>query len=224
MATNRTYGGGCAIADALDVIGERWALLAVRELMFGPKRYTDIQTGLPGVSPKVLGHRLRELEEYGVVRRRRLGPPTSAWVYELTDWGRELDTVLVHLGRWGRQSPIRERRLGVSVDSLMLAVRAHFDPGIGGTLTAVYALDIDQDRFVVTVADGEMSIRRGEAADADAVIDSDAETFAAVLIGGESLDDAIGTGRLRVSGDVRLVRRLLDAMPSQPSAAVPAGT
>jgi putative sterol carrier protein len=106
----------------------------------------------------------------------------------------------------------------------MLAVRTHFDPGIGGPLDAVYALEIGQDRFVVTVAGGEMSIRRGEAADSDAVIEADAQTFAAVLTGDESLDDAIGAGRLRVSGHVSLVRRLFDAMPSQPAAAAPPGS
>ncbi|GAB3887032.1 hypothetical protein GCM10027612_25150 [Microbispora bryophytorum subsp. camponoti] len=105
MSTARTYGDPCATARALDLLGERWALMIVRDLLFGPKRYSDLQSGLPNASPTVLSQRLRDLEEGGVIRRRRLGPPARAWVYELTEWGHDLEPILVHLGRWGRQSP-----------------------------------------------------------------------------------------------------------------------
>src|SRR5207248_7286064 len=101
MATTRTYGDGCAIARALDLVGERWALLVVRELLLGPKRFTDLRSGLPNASPNVLSERLRELEEAGVLRRRKLPPPAAAWVYELTAWGRDLEPVVTALGRWG---------------------------------------------------------------------------------------------------------------------------
>ena len=95
----RTYDDACAAAHALDLIGERWALLVVRELLLGPKRFTDLRAGLPGVSPNVLAQRLRELERAGVVRRRKLPPPAASRVYELTDWGKELEPVIVRLGR-----------------------------------------------------------------------------------------------------------------------------
>src|SRR3954452_5144800 len=101
MAGTRSYDDACGIARALDVIGERWALLVVRELVFGPKRFTDLQAGLRRVSPDVLAQRLRDLEAAGVVARRTLPPPAASRVYELTDRGRELEPVLRALGRWG---------------------------------------------------------------------------------------------------------------------------
>src|SRR6266498_1732289 len=100
MTTMRTYGDGCAIAQALDVVGERWALLVVRELLLGPKRYTDLRRGLPNASPNVLSQRLGELERAGVVRRHKLPPPAGSRVYELTDWGLELEQIVISLGRW----------------------------------------------------------------------------------------------------------------------------
>jgi DNA-binding HxlR family transcriptional regulator len=105
MATMRTYDDGCAAAHALDLVGERWALLVVRELLLGPKRFTDLRAGLPAVSSNVLSQRLRELEQAGVVRRRRLPPPAGSRVYELTDWGMELEPVIIRLGRWGPATP-----------------------------------------------------------------------------------------------------------------------
>src|SRR5829696_7888968 len=99
MAAMRAYCDGCATAHALDLIGERWALLVVRELLLGPKRFTDLRAGLPGVSPNVLAQRLRELESAGVVHRRKLPPPAASRVYELTEWGEELEPVIVRLGR-----------------------------------------------------------------------------------------------------------------------------
>jgi DNA-binding HxlR family transcriptional regulator len=100
-AGRRKFDDGCAVAHALDLIGERWALLIVRELLLGPKRFTDLHSGLPGTSPDVLTQRLRELTETGVVRRRHLPPPAASWVYELTDWGAELEAVVQRLAQWG---------------------------------------------------------------------------------------------------------------------------
>src|SRR5450756_2718555 len=105
MAIMRSYHDACGMAHALDLVGERWALLVVRELVLGPKRYTDLRADLPGISTTVLAHRLDELEQTGVVRRRRLAPPAGSTVYELTDWGQELEPVIRQLGRWGARSP-----------------------------------------------------------------------------------------------------------------------
>src|SRR5882762_9131790 len=104
-ATKRTYGDACGIARALDVVGERWALLVVRELLLGPKRFTDLRAGLPNVSPDVLSQRLRELESAGLVRRRKLAPPAGSRVYDLTDRGHQLEPVVLALGRWGSTAP-----------------------------------------------------------------------------------------------------------------------
>ena len=129
MATMRTYGDGCAIAVALDVVGERWALLVVRELLLGPKRYTDLRRGLPNASPNVLSERLRELERAGVVRRRKLPPPAGSRVYELTDWGRELEEIVIALGHWGARSPSGPSDAPIGADSIILALRSRFDSG-----------------------------------------------------------------------------------------------
>src|ERR1700759_2281904 len=120
MSGLRSYEDPCGIARALDVVGERWALLIVRELSFGPKRFTDLRAGLRGASPNVLSQRLQELESTGVVQRRKA-------LYELTAWGRELHPVLLQLGRWGARSLARPRG-ELSVDALMLALEATFVP------------------------------------------------------------------------------------------------
>src|SRR5213594_4101922 len=105
MRTKRSYSDGCAMAHSLDLIGERWALLVVRELLLGPKRFTDLRDALPGISPNVLTQRLEELERTSILKRRKLPPPAAAWVYELTEWGLELESVVMALGRWAARSP-----------------------------------------------------------------------------------------------------------------------
>src|SRR3954453_5510820 len=105
MSSRRKYDQGCGSARALELVGDRWALLVVRELLLGPKRFTDLRDGLPGIGPNVLSQRLKELEEIGVLRREQLPPPAASTVYELTEWGHELEEILVRLGRWGARSP-----------------------------------------------------------------------------------------------------------------------
>src|SRR5919202_4202582 len=154
MATKRTYCDACAAAHALDLVGERWALLVVRELLLGPKRYTDLRAGLPNASPNVLSQRLGELEDAGIVRRRKLPPPAGSRVYELTDWGRELEETVMSLGRWGARSPVPLSDAPIaSADSVILALRERFDPGAADGLRARYELRIGDDRFRVEVAD-----------------------------------------------------------------------
>ncbi len=121
MARVRTYDDGCAAAHALDLVGERWALLVVRELLLGPKRFTDLRSGLPNASPNVLAQRLRGLEAAGVVRRRKLPPPAASRVYELTEWGKDLEPVIISLGKWGVRSPSKPRDTELGVDSLVLS-------------------------------------------------------------------------------------------------------
>src|ERR671924_1172651 len=148
MATTRTYGDGCAIARALDVIGERWALLVVRELVLGPKRYTDLRRGLPNASPNVLSERLRELERAGIVRRRKLPPPAGSRVYELTAWGRELEETVTSLARWAARSPFGlPIDAPIGADSMILALRSRFDSGAAPGLRACYELRLGEDRF-----------------------------------------------------------------------------
>jgi DNA-binding HxlR family transcriptional regulator/putative sterol carrier protein len=221
MATTRTYGDGCAIARALDVIGERWALLVVRELLLGPKRYTDLRRGLRNASPNVLSERLRELERAGVVRRSKLPPPAGSRVYELTDWGLELEATVMSLGRWGARSPTPPGDAPiVSPDSVILALRARFDPSAAHGLRAVYELRLGEDRFRAEVADDAIELARGSADRADATIDTDPDTLDAVLWGGRSLTDAQRSGSLTIEGDKAAAERFVRLFPMpEPAAA-----
>jgi DNA-binding HxlR family transcriptional regulator len=127
MVGRRKYDDGCAVAHALDLIGERWALLVVRDLLLGPKRFTDLLVGLPGASPDVLTQRLRELAEAGVVHRRRLSPPAASWVYALTNWGAELAPIVLGLAKWASRSPGMRYDAPLGTDSLVLSLKALFD-------------------------------------------------------------------------------------------------
>ena len=200
MATTRTYGDGCAIARALDVVGERWALLVVRELLLGPKRYTDLRKGLPNASPNVLAERLRELERAGVVRRRTLPPPAASRVYELTEWGQGLEEAVNALGKWGGRvaggAPVR------SADSVVLSLRARHP----GDLRGRFELRAGDDRFRVEFADDGVTAERGSAERPDATIEADADTLDAVLRGRRPLTDA------KVEGDVAAVEQLIRAL------------
>jgi DNA-binding HxlR family transcriptional regulator/putative sterol carrier protein len=212
VATRRTYGDGCAIAHGLDLVGERWALLVVRELLLGPKRFTDLKKGLPNASPNVISERLRELERAGIVKREKLPPPASVRVYALTDWGRELDETVISLGRWAARSP-SPRDAPVGLDSIVLALRTLFDPGAAKGLRATYELRLGEDRFRIEVSDDEIDVARGEADQADATIDTDPDTLNAVLWRGRPLADAQRAGEMQIEGDRTAVERLVALFP-----------
>jgi DNA-binding HxlR family transcriptional regulator len=210
MATTRTYGDGCAIARALDVVGERWALLVVRDLLLGPKRFTDLRRALPNASPNVLSERLRELEQAGVLQRRTLPPPAGARVYELTDWGRELEDVVTSLGQWAARAPAPWHDAPVaSADSIVLALRARFQPSAATGLDATYELRIGDDRYRVDVAGDHIDVARGEAHNADATITGDPDTYNAVLWGGRSLSAAQRARTMSVEGDKAAAQRFV---------------
>ena len=220
MATTRTYGDGCAIARGLDLVGERWALLVVRELLLGPKRYTDLRNGLPYASPNVLSHRLDELERAGIVRQRKLPPPVGSRVYELTDWGLQLEDTVMSLGRWAARSPTPPNGAPIqSADSIILGLRALFDPGAAHGLRASYELRLGEDRFRIEVAGDELDVARGDAHHPDATIDTDNDTINAVLWQGRSLADAQRAGKLTIHGDKAAVKRFVRLFPMpQPAA------
>jgi DNA-binding HxlR family transcriptional regulator len=207
--TMRTYGDGCGIAHGLDLVGERWALLVVRELLLGPKRFTDLRAGLPNASPNVLSERLRELERAGVVRRAKLPPPAGARVYELTEWGRQLEDAVVSLGRWAARSPSFPPGAPIGVDSVVLALKALFDADAAAGLRATYELRLGEHRFHVEVADGELTVARGSADRPDATIETEHVTLDAVLWGGRRLADARRSGDLRIDGDAAAVERFV---------------
>ncbi len=209
MAGTRTYGEACGIPRALDRIGERWALMVIRELMLGPKRFTDLRTGLPDASPNVLSQRLRELEATGVVRRRKLPPPAASQVYELTEWGKELESVLLALGRWGARAPLAPSGAGMSLDSHVLSLRTLFDPALAEGFDATLALRLGEDTFRAEVADGRLEIARGEAPAPDATIETDHGTLLALSHRRRELGEALRAGEVVIEGDEQVVARFL---------------
>jgi DNA-binding HxlR family transcriptional regulator/putative sterol carrier protein len=213
VATTRSYGEACRFASALDVVGERWALLVVRELLLGPKRFTDIRAGLPGASPNILSERLRELEGAGVIRRRKLAPPAGSWVYELTDWGAELEPVVTGLGAWGARSPLPPTGTRIGVDSIVLALRSLFDAGRAGDRRAEYELRIDGTRFRVTIEGGEIELARGAAASPSLAIVAGPGDLAALLTGQLTLEAALDSGAVKIEGSRREAARFLRLFP-----------
>jgi DNA-binding HxlR family transcriptional regulator len=200
MSASRTYGDPCGVARSLDVVGERWALLIVRELLLGPKRFSDLLEGLAGASPNVVSQRLRDLVQYGVVRRRELGPPTRIHLYELTEWGHELEPAVLHLGHWGSRAPLPERGT-LGIDSLVLSLKAAFDTSRTRGEAATYELHIDDDIFVLELADGALNARHGSAQDPDAIITTSRGALAAAIQGKRTLDDLLRAADLEVEGD-----------------------
>jgi DNA-binding HxlR family transcriptional regulator len=214
MASKRSYGDACGMARALDVVGERWALMVVRELLLGPKRFTDIRAGLPHVSPDVLAQRLRDLEQAGILHHRRLPPPFAAQVYELTASGRALEPTLIALGRWGgAYAPPPRDEMCMSLDASILSLRSLFDAERAGDFAARVELRLDGECFHVVIADGAVEIGRGDLPDADAVIEADPITLLEVLHGHRRLADALAGETIRFSGDKRAARRFTELFP-----------
>lgn len=217
MATRRTYGSyndGCASAHALDIIGERWALVVVRELLLGPKRFVDIQADIPGIGPGVLSRRLHELEEAGVATRRTLPAPSGATVYELTDWGHELEAVNTALSRWAVGSPGLPVEADMSPDTLVLAMRAHARPAPSGTtLQRVLLVLIDSraddgrsGSYLAEVGADTVVARAAAETDVDARVEATTRAWKVVILGGRALDEIPG---LAITGDVDAVRSLV---------------
>ena len=198
------------MAHALDLIGERWGLLIVRELVLGPKRFSDLKSDLPAISTNVLSHRIDELERAGIVTRRHLPPPAASWVYELTEWGTELEPIMRQLGRWGARSPSRRPELPLSVVSFVLSLRTNFDARAAGPLTAEYELRVGDDhRFRARVSDGAFQIDNGPAENPEAVIAGSPEALAGLIYIGIDPAEAIAAGDLSIEGDEAAARRFL---------------
>ena len=205
----RTYGDRCGIARALDVVGERWALLIVREMLLGPKRFTDLRAGLPKLGPDILSQRLRDLEQAGIVRRGKLPPPAASHVYELTDRGKELEPVILGLGRWGSGEPFPDGEAELGPDSAVLALKTMFDPRAAAGLDATYELLFGENVYTVRVADGSMSASRGSAVEPDAVIETDPDTLTELLWRGRPLNEAEDAGDVKLAGKRLTILRFL---------------
>jgi DNA-binding HxlR family transcriptional regulator len=206
----RRYDDPCGIARALDVVGDRWALLVVRELIFGSKRFSQLRDGLRGVSPNVLSQRLRDLEDGGIVRRDVLDPPAGVPVYELTQRGLALEPVLLELGRWGSREPLPAAGQ-LSVSAVLIALKTVFDPAVA--VDGVFALRVDGDWFGLTVAGGSIDIAHGRPARPAVTMQTDAATLRALAFGREPIAAAELDGRLTVDGNRRLAERFTRMFP-----------
>jgi DNA-binding HxlR family transcriptional regulator len=197
----RKFDQYCPMAHALSLVGERWSLLVVRELLHGPKRYTDLAHGLPGIGTNILAARLRDLERVGVVRKRKLPPPTPATVYELTEYGQGLNEAMYALARWGARSlgppgPDDELYPEWGVNALPALFNAEEARG----LTETYVFKIDGDAFTARIVDGALDASVGAASDADLVVETDMATFFALATGELELRSAVKCGRALVQG------------------------
>jgi DNA-binding HxlR family transcriptional regulator len=213
MPTTRSYRDACPIARALDVVGERWALLVVRELLLGPQRFSDLRRALPGAASNVVTDRLRELERRGVVSRRMLPPPAGSAVYELTARGRDLEPVLFALGDWGMHVPLPPSPT-LTPTSVLIFLRTAARPDVA-TAAAVYQLELGEGVWTVRTENGRLEIEPGEAAAPDGVLRTDPETLNALLGDASGLEAAIAEGSVEVAGDRAAVRGLLGSVAAR---------
>lgn len=212
----RAYQDGCAVAHALDVIGDRWAMPIMRELMLGPKRFTDLRAGLPGISANVLTQRLEELETASILMRRRLPPPGATQVYELTEWGRESEILFQVLGRWACRSPTMQPGKPMSQASVVLSMRTMIDRTRIGDWHATIGFRFGEEQFCAVVDGGDFHMDRGDAEGADVILSGDHNALAAVLYGNASYADVAGA--LRIEGDRQVAERFARLFPLPPKA------
>jgi DNA-binding HxlR family transcriptional regulator len=216
----RPYVQYCPVAHSLELVGERWSLLIVRDLLKGPKRYSDLIAGLPGLGTNILAARLRELEEGEVIRKRKLPPPANCNVYELTEYGEDLEEVIQALGRWGFRSlgpppadcPMPE-------GWLVQGSRTMFDPERAGDLVESYEVRCGEEIATIRIDKGKIDSDPGGCADVDAVIELDPGTLFALASGEMEPKDAIAHGLASVKGDPDALGRFVSVFDSRPPAA-----
>ena len=206
----RSYDDACGTAHALDLIGERWALLVLRELMLGPRRFSELKADLPGISSNVLAQRLVELERRGLARKTRLPPPASVQVYEATEWGLEAEPIVQALGRWAARSPRHDPTLPISGVSILLSFRTMIDRDKARDIDATIGFRFGDNGYVARLRDGAIDVARGEPDGCDLVFTATPTALAAVVYGGAPLD-SIG-----VEGDIALARRFTTLFPLPP--------
>jgi len=211
----RSYDQHCTVARALDVVGERWTLLLVRELLTGPKRFKDLLAGLPGIGTNLLAARLKALAGHGIVRRATLPPPAGSDVYELTGLGRSLEPVVLALSRWGSRLMEEEPRDGDDVRPAWaaMALRSLFEPEADGP-REVYEFRIDGETFHLRVEGCAVEARQGSADAPDVVASGAAGAFMALTAGRLSPEEALGSGKIRVEGRREPVARCLRMLGS----------
>jgi DNA-binding HxlR family transcriptional regulator len=209
----RWYDDACGTALALELVGERWSLLIVRELMFGGRRFSDLRSGLPGVSANILARRLEGLERVGIIRRRKLPPPASVQIYELTPWGYEAEIILQEMGRWATRSPLHDPTLPLSAASIMMSFRTMYSRERAKGEAATIAFRFGHEAFVADFGPDGIRARRGEPEGCALVVSTNPISLASVVYGGRPVSDAEASGELTLTGDRALFDRCVGWFP-----------
>jgi DNA-binding HxlR family transcriptional regulator len=209
----RGYDDACGLAHALELIGERWALLVMRELMFGPRRFSGLRRDLPGISANVLTQRLAELEERGLVRRTKLPPPASVQVYEATEWGLEAAPMLRALGKWAVRSQCHDPSRPVSPVSIMMSMQTMFQPGFANVFVARAGFRFGDTTYTADIHDGRIDVKRGPIENCDFTVTAAPEELAGVLYGAAPID------AISIEGDLALAKRFVTLFPLPPKVA-----
>src|SRR5215217_7421406 len=209
----RRYDDACGLAHALDLLGERWGMLVLRELAYGPRRFSELKADLPGISANVLTQRLAELERRGVVRKTKLPPPASVQVYEATQWGLEAAPVIGALGKWAARSPLHDPTLPMSHVSVMMSLQTLLSPERAAGLKARVGFRFGEVGYVAKLADGRLGVGRTEAVDCDVTFSGTPNDIAAVIHGGAPFET------IRVDGDLALAQRFVTLFPLPPQVA-----
>ena len=216
LKRRRWYDDACGTAMALELVGERWALMVVRELMFGPRRFGEIRAALPGLSANILTQRLDGLEESGILIKRRLPPPASAQVYELTPWGYEIEPIIQTMGRWAVRSPDHDTSMSLSAASLMMSFRTMLRADRAGLPVRRLGFVMNGDSFVATLDAEGMTIVRGPADGCDFVLTGSTMAIASVIYGGRPVEDAEAAGDLKVEGNRGYLATFATLFPMPP--------
>lgn len=209
----RRYDDACGLAHALELVGERWAMLVLRELAYGPRRFSELKTDLPGISANVLTQRLTELEARGLVRKVKLPPPASVQVYQATDWGLEVVPVIASLGRWAARSPAHNPDQPMSHVSLIMSLQTLLSPALADGLRARIGFRLGDANYVVTIRDGRLDVERGEIVDCDVIFSGPSSAVAAVIHGGAPVES------IEIKGDMELAKRFITLFPLPPKVA-----
>ena len=203
----RRYDDACGLAHALDLLGERWAMLVLRELAYGPRRFSELRADLPGISANVLTQRLIELEARGLVRKVRLPPPASVQVYEATSWGLEAVPVIASLGRWAARSPLHDPTLSMSHVSVVMSLQTLLSPALAEGLRARIGFRFGEASYVTTLSDGRLDVERAAAEDCDVIFIGSPTEVAGVIHGGAPFET------IKIEGDLALAKRVVTLFP-----------
>lgn len=200
MMNSRSYNQFCALAYALDVVGDRWTLLVIRELLAGPRRFKDLVDGLPGISTNLLSERLKSLEQQGILGRRVLPPPAGSAVYELTSLGQGLETAVLELGKWGsRFLPASLEGVALpSLGAMVLAIKAFFHPEQAQGANQTYELHLGNEVLQVRIEEGELRVQQGQSLRADVTFYTEMQVFVGLIAGQIEPEEAISRGLIRI--------------------------